>query len=154
MGIDGLELLTPRLRLRPVRGEDFDAWAAFCADPETMDLLLSEGKLPNLARLRKEGAYGKLLSSKPMLSPILWTTIATGKPPADHGIGHFVAVNEKTGEQLPVTSQMRPSGMSSPPQAPLSLLPSTQSFSMKAPDLAARSACSTTGWRPPRISNV
>ena len=36
MGIDGLELLTPRLRLRPVRGEDFDAWAAFCADPETM----------------------------------------------------------------------------------------------------------------------
>ena len=36
MGIDGLELLTPRLRLRPVRGEDFEAWAAFCADPETM----------------------------------------------------------------------------------------------------------------------
>jgi predicted AlkP superfamily phosphohydrolase/phosphomutase/Flp pilus assembly protein TadD len=77
------------------------------ADPETIDLMLSEGKLPNLAKLRKQGAYGKLESSKPMLSPILWTTIATGKPPADHGIGHFVAVNEKTGEQLPVTSQMR-----------------------------------------------
>jgi tetratricopeptide (TPR) repeat protein len=77
------------------------------ADPETIDLLLSEGKLPNFARLRREGAYGPLRSSHPMLSPILWTTIATGKPPADHGIGHFVAVNEKTGEQLPVTSQMR-----------------------------------------------
>ena len=36
MGIDGLELLTPRLRLRPVRGEDFEAWATFCADPEAM----------------------------------------------------------------------------------------------------------------------
>jgi predicted AlkP superfamily phosphohydrolase/phosphomutase/Flp pilus assembly protein TadD len=77
------------------------------ADPETIDLLVSEGKLPNFARLRKEGAYGPLESSRPMLSPILWTTIATGKAPADHGIGHFVAINEKTGEQLPVTSQMR-----------------------------------------------
>jgi predicted AlkP superfamily phosphohydrolase/phosphomutase/Flp pilus assembly protein TadD len=77
------------------------------ADPETIDLLLSEGKLPNFARLRRDGAYGRLPSSRPMLSPILWTTIATGKPPAEHGIGHFVAVNEKTGEQLPVTSQMR-----------------------------------------------
>lgn len=77
------------------------------ADPQTIDLLLAEGKLPNFARLRRDGAYGHLASSRPMLSPILWTTIATGKPPADHGIGHFVAVNEKTGEQLPVTSQMR-----------------------------------------------
>jgi len=77
------------------------------ADPETIDLMLSEGKLPNWAKLRKDGAYGRLQSSRPMLSPILWTTIATGKAPADHGIGHFVAVNEKTGEQLPVTSQMR-----------------------------------------------
>ena len=34
-------------------------------------------------------------------------TIATGKTPDEHKIGHFVAVNEKTGEQLPVTSQMR-----------------------------------------------
>ena len=76
-------------------------------DPRIVDLLMAEGKMPNFARLRQEGAYGRLLSSEPMLSPILWTTIATGKPPQEHGIGHFVAVNEKTGEQLPVTSQMR-----------------------------------------------
>ena len=31
---------------------------------------------------------------------------------------------------------------------------STQSFSMKAPALAACNACSTTGWRPPRISKA
>src|SRR3989454_4079926 len=76
-------------------------------DPRIVDLLMAEGKMPNFARLRQEGAYGRLLSSEPMLSPILWTTIATGKPPEEHGIGHFVAVNEKTGEQLPVTSGMR-----------------------------------------------
>ena len=76
-------------------------------DPKAMDLLISEGKLPNFARLRREGAYGTLLSSKPMLSPLLWTTIATGKPPTQHGIGHFSAVNEATGTRLPVTSEMR-----------------------------------------------
>src|SRR5215470_2537970 len=76
-------------------------------DPETVDLLMSEGKMPNFARLRQDGAYGRLISSKPLLSPIIWTTIATGKTPEQHHIGHFVAVNEKSGEQLPVTSQMR-----------------------------------------------
>ncbi len=76
-------------------------------DPRAIDLLMSEGKLPNFARLRQEGSYGTLLSSKPMLSPLLWTTMATGKPPTEHGIGHFVAVNDATGESLPVTSEMR-----------------------------------------------
>src|SRR5256886_16331247 len=60
-------------------------------DPRIVDLLMAEGKMPNFARLRQEGAYGRLLSSEPMLSPILWTTIATGKPPQEHGIGPFVA---------------------------------------------------------------
>ena len=76
-------------------------------DPRTVDLLMSEGKLPNFARLRSGGAYGRLRSSEPMLSPILWTTIATGKQPTDHGIGHFVAVDSKTGGQVPVTSDLR-----------------------------------------------
>jgi len=76
-------------------------------DPGVIDLLISEGKMPNFAKLRREGAYGRLISSEPLLSPIIWTTIATGRPPADHRIGHFVAINEKTGERIPVTSQMR-----------------------------------------------
>ena len=39
MDLEGLRLDTPRLVLRPVRGEDFEAWAAFCADPEAMSHL-------------------------------------------------------------------------------------------------------------------
>lgn len=76
-------------------------------DPDVVDLLVSEGKLPNFARLQKEGASGRLRSEKPLLSPIVWTTIATGKPPARHGIGHFVAEDARTGEPRPVTSRMR-----------------------------------------------
>ncbi|HZE88343.1 MAG TPA: alkaline phosphatase family protein, partial [Verrucomicrobiae bacterium] len=77
------------------------------ADPDVIDLLISEGKLPNFAKMRQGGAYGKLRSAQPLLSPVVWTTIATGKTPDEHRIGHFVAVNQTTGEQLPVTSQMR-----------------------------------------------
>lgn len=76
-------------------------------DPLAIDLLMSEGKLPNFARLRQDGAYGRLISQKPILSPIIWTTIATGKTPGQHGIGHFVAVDPQTGENLPVTSDLR-----------------------------------------------
>ncbi len=76
-------------------------------DPQTVDLLMSEGKLPNFAKLRQEGAYGRLLSQKSLLSPIIWTTIATGKGPEEHGIGHFVAMASDTGEQMPATSGMR-----------------------------------------------
>ncbi|HSF42220.1 MAG TPA: alkaline phosphatase family protein [Thermoanaerobaculia bacterium] len=76
-------------------------------DPDVVDLLVSEGKLPNFEHLRRAGASGRLVSEKPLLSPIVWTTIATGKPPVRHGIGDFVAVDARTGERRPVTSRMR-----------------------------------------------
>lgn len=76
-------------------------------DPHAIDLLMSEGKLPNFAKMKTDGAYSPLLSQKPLLSPVVWTTVATGKTPDQHRIGHFVAINPQTGEELPVTSQMR-----------------------------------------------
>jgi tetratricopeptide (TPR) repeat protein len=76
-------------------------------EPTIVDLLMSEGKLPNFAKLRQDGAYGRLRSAIPLLSPVVWTTIATGKTPDQHKIGHFVAINPQTGAHLPVTSQMR-----------------------------------------------
>ena len=57
-------------------------------DPQAVDLLMAEGKLPNFAELRQKGAYGRLQSSKPLLSPVVWTTVATGKPPDQHRIGN------------------------------------------------------------------
>lgn len=76
-------------------------------EPTVIDLMMAEGKLPHFAKIRQEGAYGRLNSARPLLSPVVWTTIATGKTPDQHHIGHFVALNQQTGEPMPVTSRMR-----------------------------------------------
>ena len=60
------------------------------ADPDIVAGLAAEGKLPHLARMAAEGASGSLRSREPLLSPIVWTTIATGRKPPDHGILDFV----------------------------------------------------------------
>src|SRR5258706_16021431 len=62
------------------------------ADLQIIDRLIAEGKLPTFQRLEREGAFGPLRSQEPLLSPIVWTTIATGRKPEDHGILDFVEI--------------------------------------------------------------
>ena len=76
-------------------------------DPRTVDLLMSEGKLPSFARMRLRGVYARVRSDPPLLSPVLWTTVATGMPPERHGITRFLAADTASGEMLPVTSAAR-----------------------------------------------
>lgn len=55
----------------------------------TLDALLplaSQGRLPFLARVVEEGAYGRLGSLSPNRRKALWTTLATGKYPYKHGL--------------------------------------------------------------------
>lgn len=51
--------------------------------------LLAQGKCPNLRSLMDRGSFGRLATMQPTLSPILWTTIATGRKPEEHGILGF-----------------------------------------------------------------
>jgi predicted AlkP superfamily phosphohydrolase/phosphomutase/Flp pilus assembly protein TadD len=76
-------------------------------DPGVVETLAAEGRLPNLARLRETGAFGRLRSQPPLLSPVVWTTIATGQPMERHGIAHFTVTDPATGEHSPVTSDLR-----------------------------------------------
>jgi len=69
--------------------------------------LLEAGRLPNLARLVEGGVSGDLRSEHPLLSPLLWTTIATGKPVTEHGIADFLATDPATGRPVPVSSTLR-----------------------------------------------
>ncbi|MEO6323424.1 MAG: alkaline phosphatase family protein [Thermoanaerobaculia bacterium] len=53
------------------------------------DLLVagaSDGSLPVLARLLRDGAGGPLVSQAPYDRAALWATVATGKRPAKHGV--------------------------------------------------------------------
>ncbi len=59
-------------------------------DPRLSERLMAEGKLPNLARLRAEGAYARLRTTFPALSPVAWSTFATGVSPARHNIFDFL----------------------------------------------------------------
>ncbi len=70
-----------------------------------MNPLLKQGKLPNFQKLIDGGTFGPLKSFTPTKSPILWTSIATGKIPAKHGIGSFTA--EKDGKMIPVSGVQR-----------------------------------------------
>jgi tetratricopeptide (TPR) repeat protein len=76
------------------------------ADPQIVDRLIAEGRLPTFARLRREGASGRLRSREPLLSPIVWTTIATGRKAQDHGVLDFVEIG-RDGQPVPITSGRR-----------------------------------------------
>jgi predicted AlkP superfamily phosphohydrolase/phosphomutase len=51
------------------------------------------GLLPNLAALWRRSASGTLRSSEPMVTPVAWTSFATGCTPAVHGIHEFYYVD-------------------------------------------------------------
>jgi predicted AlkP superfamily phosphohydrolase/phosphomutase len=51
--------------------------------------LLDAGAMPNLDRLRREGAYGPLTSVVPTQSAAAWASFITGQNPARHGVLDF-----------------------------------------------------------------
>jgi len=77
------------------------------ADWKFIDPLLERGQMPHLQRLIDRGVMGNIASLDPMLSPILWTTIATGKHADKHGILGFVEPDPATGRIRPVSSTSR-----------------------------------------------
>jgi len=68
-------------------------------DSATFDLArpwIDEGKLPSLAALMKNGAWGRLASVVPPITPPAWTSFMTGKNPGKHGIFHFLEASPGT----------------------------------------------------------
>jgi len=70
-------------------------------DAATFDLIrpwIDKGKLPTLAALMKDGAWGRLASILPPITPPAWTSFMTGKNPGKHGIFHFLEARPGTYE--------------------------------------------------------
>ncbi|RJQ20605.1 MAG: hypothetical protein C4560_04750 [Nitrospiraceae bacterium] len=77
------------------------------ADWRIISPLIDAGKMPNLEKLIDNGVMGNLASLDPMLSPILWTSIATGKLADRHRILGFAEPDGGTGKIRPVSSVSR-----------------------------------------------
>ncbi len=76
-------------------------------DPDFLDYLMSEGKLPNFARLSREGAYAPSRSFKPTKSVVVWTSVATGKRMEKHGIVDWMLLSEETRQAVLASGRAR-----------------------------------------------
>lgn len=64
-------------------------------EPTILEKMLSAGELPNLAKLRDQGSYQRLLSAYPPQSPTAWSSFATSMNAGGHGIYDFIRRNPK-----------------------------------------------------------
>jgi len=76
------------------------------ADWNIIDPLLKKGKLPHLKNLIQEGTSGILETIRPTKSPVIWTSIATGKTMIKHGILDMTFVT-KNNIEVPYTAGER-----------------------------------------------
>lgn len=62
------------------------------ADWKIIGPLLAKGQMPALQKLIKNGVYGNMSTMNPPFSPMLWSSVATGKTPDKHGVLGFMEV--------------------------------------------------------------
>ncbi len=74
-------------------------------EPTLAERFMAEGKLPNFSRLKKEGAYARLRTTTPAISPVAWSSFMTGAEPSKHNIFDFLSRDPRT--YLPDLSSAR-----------------------------------------------
>ncbi len=60
------------------------------ASPLILEDMVSQGDLPTFAAMMDQGCFGELTSLTPIFSPMIWTSISTGKMPDKHGVRDFL----------------------------------------------------------------
>ncbi len=77
------------------------------ADWKVINPLLDQGLMPTLDGFINQGVMGNLATLRPILSPMLWNSIATGKRANKHGIHGFMEPDPQNGGIRPVSSTSR-----------------------------------------------
>ncbi|HVR38634.1 MAG TPA: alkaline phosphatase family protein [Thermoanaerobaculia bacterium] len=86
-------LETKRAELRRSARGTVGRVAIFAIDGADWDLLTELGyddRIPNLQALMRNGAIGSLQTIQPTVSPLVWTSLATGVTPDRHGMIDFI----------------------------------------------------------------
>lgn len=74
-------------------------------DPVLATRFMNEGKLPHFKKLAETGSFTPLETSCPSMSPVAWSTFATGVDASRHNIFDFLGRDERT--YLPLLSSTR-----------------------------------------------
>ncbi|MFC5050041.1 alkaline phosphatase family protein [Rubritalea spongiae] len=77
------------------------------ADWKVIKPLIAQGKMPHLKKLVEAGVSANLATLQPVLSPMLWSSVATGKRPYKHGVYGFSEPDPVTNSIRPVTNLSR-----------------------------------------------
>ena len=64
------------------------------ADWKIINHLIKNNKLPTISKLKRTGVWANFNSTKPIISPVVWTTIMTGKTRDKHGVEGFYTTAE------------------------------------------------------------
>ncbi len=93
----------PGHRISPVKvviiGFDGATW-------DTLQAPLDRGWMPNLAGMIHSGVHGPLKTIRPTLTPVIWTTIATGKLPEKHGITGIIIEDPEKNTRSPLNASL------------------------------------------------
>jgi predicted AlkP superfamily phosphohydrolase/phosphomutase/tetratricopeptide (TPR) repeat protein len=100
------------------------------ADWKVINPLMDAGYMPTLNKLVEGGVVGNIATLDPPLSPMLWTSIATGKTADKHGITSFA-------EPIPNEGGIRPVNVTSRKTRALWNILSNQGYK-----------CNVVGWWP------
>jgi predicted AlkP superfamily phosphohydrolase/phosphomutase len=91
----------PRIRRAVVIGLDG-------LDPAITRRLIDEGKLPSFQRVAESGGFGELATTCPAISPVAWSTFATGVDPSRHGIFDFLTRDPRDYSAILSSTEIRP----------------------------------------------
>jgi len=65
-------------------------------DPDLVQRFMDAGRMPTFQRLRDAGMFRPLQTTTPAMSPVAWSSFATGVHPGKHGIYDFLTRDRRT----------------------------------------------------------
>jgi hypothetical protein len=64
-------------------------------EPSLVESMMASGQLPNMKALSEQGAYSRLGTTLPSLSPVAWSSFQTGVNPGAHNIFDFLTRDKR-----------------------------------------------------------